>query len=266
MDVVADWSDWLEPYGEAVPLDRAAARIASEEGGAHPEITLSHLDAIAAGLGPIGARTDGLSRLVEHLFGRLGFRGDEEDYAHPRNSCLDRVLERKRGLPILLSVVAMEVGRRVGVPLVGIGFPGHFLVGTSAPGRILLDPFRGGRSRSMAELRQELAQRLGRGPTPAELEQALAPTAPRDLLVRISTNLVRSWLERGRPGDALRNLDRRVALRPEVPELVRDRGLMRAKVGLREEAALDLGTYLEHRPEAPDAGRLRWQIAVLLRG
>jgi regulator of sirC expression with transglutaminase-like and TPR domain len=257
------WSRWLEPYGDSPPLDEAAARIASEEGG-NGDGVAAGLDTLAAGVGTARDPVEHLARLVQHLFVELGFRGDDEEYDHPRNSCIDQVIERRRGLPIVLSVITMEVGRRIGLPLLGIGYPGHFLVGTTTSPALYLDPFDGGRIRRTSELVADLGRRLGRDPNRTDIASSLGPTASRDILVRMSTNLFQSWLDRDRPRDALRNADRRVALRPELPELRRDRGLLRAQLGLRDAAVADLGTYLGERPDAADATRVRWQLSVLL--
>jgi regulator of sirC expression with transglutaminase-like and TPR domain len=262
--VEARWHGWLEGRDE-VPLDEAAARLAIEEGSATSvDEIVGRLDALAAAVGEGRDDPERIGRLVSHLFGELDFRGDEADYEDPQNSRIDRVLERRRGLPILLSVVTMEVARRIGLQLEGIGFPGHFLVGTKGDLTVWLDPFAGGAMRYRQDLVASLARTLGREPSPAEVTAALRPVSSRDLLVRMSTNLMQSWLRRGRSEDALRNADRRVALRPDLPELRRDRGLLRATVGLRELAAIDLAAWLAERPDAPDASRIRWQLTLLL--
>ncbi|MEZ4239607.1 MAG: tetratricopeptide repeat protein [Myxococcota bacterium] len=268
-EVEAGWADWLMPLGDDIPLDLAAARLGAEECGADVATALGALDALAASIPRVEDPTEQMARLVQHLFGTLGFRGDTETYDDPRNSCIDQVATRGRGLPIALSVVLVEVGRRVGVPLLPIGFPGHFLVSTApAAGsgvRVFLDPFAGGRIRPLPDLAGHLAGVLGRTPTRDELERALSESAVRDILVRMSTNLMRTWMGRGEPGHAERNASRRVALRPDLPSFRRDRGLLREQLGDREGAAMDLGAYLQATPDAPDAVRVRWQLAVLLR-
>lgn len=271
--VEGHWTRWLEATGESPPLDEAAARIASEEGGSGDGVPAA-LDALASGVGTARDPVEQIARLVQHLFVDLGFRGDDQDYDHPRNSCLDQVIERRRGLPIVLSVMTMEVGRRIGLPLLGVGYPGHFLVGTTTTPPLFLDPFDGGRIRRSAELLADLGLRLGREPTRSDVAAALGATPPRDILLRMSTNLLQTWLRRERPQEALRNADRRVALRPELPELRRDRGLLRAQMvlhptssvqsGLRDAAVEDLGTYLGERPGAADATRVTWQLSALL--
>ena len=177
--VEARWARWLAPHGDAPPLDEAAARIASEEGGDGTGVSAA-LDALAAGVGTARDPVEQLARLVQHLFGEIGFRGDDEEYDHPRNSCIDQVLERRRGLPILLSTITMEVGRRIGLPLYGIGYPGHFLVGTTTSPVLYLDPFDGGRLRRTTELVADLGRRLGRDPEPLRHRRlSRADLAPR---------------------------------------------------------------------------------------
>jgi regulator of sirC expression with transglutaminase-like and TPR domain len=263
-DTESDWLAWLAPLGEAVPLDVGAARLAAEECGADPERVLEQLDQLAAAIPRVSDPTEQIARLAQHLFGTLGLRGDTETYDDPRNSCLDQVIVRRRGLPIVLSVLTVEVALRLGLTLLPIGFPGHFLVSTARSPRVFLDPFDGGRIRSLSELALELEQRFGAPPSREALDRALAPSAPRDVLVRMSTNLMGAWLARSELAAAVRNADRRVALRPEVPLLRRDRGLLRAQLGDRDGAAMDLGAYLAEAPDAQDAVRVRWQLTVLL--
>lgn len=123
-----------------VPADEVALLVAAT---ARPGLDLdeeaARLDELAAGCGE--PTFDGLRR---HLFRDLGFRGDRDDYHDPRNSLLDEVLRRRLGIPISLAVLTMGVGRRLAVPLVGVGMPGHFLVGDRVDPDVFLDPFHGG--------------------------------------------------------------------------------------------------------------------------
>jgi len=119
----------LRAHGDAPPLDRAVALIAADEQpGLVPEDVLAQLDQLAAGLRlpPLCEPVQTVARLHHHLFVELGFRGDEEDYDAPRNSLLDQVLTRRRGLPILLSVVYVEVAKRRGIAVDPVGFPVTF--------------------------------------------------------------------------------------------------------------------------------------------
>jgi regulator of sirC expression with transglutaminase-like and TPR domain len=134
------------------------------------------------------------ARAIMMVLSREGFAGDEASYEDPRNSLLDRVLERRRGLPITLSVLAVHLGRHAGVPLQGIGFPGHFLVGMrlreAEP--LVLDPFRGGIRLGGAELDQLLARATGRRPVAQQerWREHLRPASGREVVLRMLRNLV----------------------------------------------------------------------------
>lgn len=146
---------------------------------------LKRLDEVAAACEP------GLDALVSHLFGAqppaLGLQGDIDNYADAQNSYLDRVIERRRGIPITLSVLAMAVGRRIGVTLAGIGMPGHFLVRHEGQPRVLLDCFDGGRRLTSGDC-EAIVQRIHR-PAPGFDLAWLDPVPARDIVVRMLTNL-----------------------------------------------------------------------------
>jgi regulator of sirC expression with transglutaminase-like and TPR domain len=125
----------------AVPLDEAALCIAAHaEPGLEIDRYLERVDSLAA-----GCRTPTLDGLVSHLFRGGGFAGNTGDYYDPRNSLLNHVLDRRTGIPITLAVIALEVGRRVGVPLAGVGMPGHFLLRDKVDRSVFVDAFHGGR-------------------------------------------------------------------------------------------------------------------------
>ena len=255
---------------DPAPLDRCVALIAADEQrDRDPDGMLAELDTLASGLRvPEGASVfDGLARLNHYLFVEQGFGGDEQSYDDPRNSMLDHVLRLKRGLPILLSVVMIEVGRRVGVSLDGIGFPGHFLVSPSNTSpRFFVDPFRGGQIVREDTLRTRLA-RLVRQPVGGPLwEQSVAPVGTRAILTRISNNLKGSFFRRGDLGGTLRSVDRLLLLDPRDPENHRDRGWLLARVGRVEEAKRAYEIYLSARPTAEDAGEIRRELEALKRG
>ena len=172
----------------AARLDEAALLLAAAGQGHDPDWVagqMARLDEIAAGCPP------GLDGLVAHLFGTddggLGLTGDTETYADAQNSYLDRVLDRRLGIPITLSVLAIAVGRRTGVPLVGVGMPGHFLVRHEGQPRVLLDCFDGGRRLSSGDC-QEILERIS-GPLPGFDLAWLDPTPARDVVLRMLTNL-----------------------------------------------------------------------------
>ena len=101
-----------------------------------------------------------MNTLSEYLFDHLGFKGNDEDYYDPRNSYLNQVLARRMGIPITLAVVYMEIGRRLKIPLVGIGMPGHFLVRHVEVDDLFVDPFHGGIMLSEDECRERLRERV----------------------------------------------------------------------------------------------------------
>lgn len=180
-----------------------------------------------------------------------GFRGNVVDYEDPDNSYLDAVLRRRLGIPITLSIVYLEVARRLGKPLVAVGMPGHFLVRHE---ETLLDPFHGGRAVSESECARLVevifGGRLAFSP------EMLRPTPDRDVLSRVLTNLKAAHAKAGRTEDAIRVIDRLLDVNPLALEERRDRGLLRLAQG---EAAgrLDIEAYLEALPRAPDAEALR---------
>jgi regulator of sirC expression with transglutaminase-like and TPR domain len=185
-------------------LDELALAMAAEFGAVDAAAALETLDALGAELAEIVAATDRTpaaeARACAELLGaRHGYAGDREHYDDPDNSMLDRVLRRRRGLPILLSVVYVEVARRAGVALAGVGLPGHFVAGHfGAAPPLLLDPFSGG-----APVAGEHA-----GPY-------VRPWSPHEIAMRMLNNLVGSYQRRGDVGAAIRAGELRVALPAE---------------------------------------------------
>lgn len=188
----------------AIDLPRAALLIAAEE---YPRLDpapyLDRLDALAA---TFTERIAGealpkrqIALLNELLFGEEGFRGNGGNYYDPRNSYLNEVLERRLGIPITLSLVYVEVGRRAGLPLHGIGLPSHFVVGYAG---LIIDPFNCGQLLSPADCQELLRRAFG---TSVELQPGhLTPTPPRQLLARLITNLKVAYERRGDHARAVR--------------------------------------------------------------
>jgi regulator of sirC expression with transglutaminase-like and TPR domain len=207
---------------------------------------------------------DQADTISEHLYARLGFRGNEQDYYDPRNSLLPDVLERRLGIPISLAVVYCEVARRVGVRACGVSFPGHFLVRVdrNPPDEpVAVDPFFGGRRLDRAAL-QKLLERAHPGQTlvPA---QHLAPASPRTILVRMLINLKWIYATRGDLARSLLALDRIITLTPDSVPALRERGFLAARLGAVEAARADLSRLLELVPAAPDADAIRQRLAEL---
>lgn len=189
-DPLARWRELMGLPEEDLPLDEAALVISA---AANPDLDvaaqLDRLDALAGEVVP--GETDAL---LGHLFGTLGLAGDRESYDDPANSYLDRVLDRRRGIPISLSVLVVEVGRRLGLPLEGVGMPGHFLVRDRAAADRLIDPFFGGRRLDHAGCEELL--RAAAGPGARLTPGMLAATGTRAVLSRMLNNLDHSFRRR----------------------------------------------------------------------
>lgn len=236
-------------------LAEGALLISAEENpGLDPKPSLELLEDWAEELRPRVARRSGdldrLSELCGFLYREKGLAGNRKNYYDPRNSFLDQVLERRLGIPITLAVVLLEVGRRVGVPLVGIGFPGHFLVRHACHPQLLVDPFDSGNVLTREDC-SGLLERLTHGRIPFS-PRLLHPVGPRQVLQRILNNLCGVYLAAGELGQAISALDRVLLLAPGEPRVLRGRGILRLKAGDCPGAVHDLEAYLEAEPDASD--------------
>ena len=260
----------LVAAGEGLDLARCAlaiARIAYPE--LDPSPSLRQLEELAAAvrprLSPTASPEAAIATLTGFLFGDCGFHGNQSEYYDPRNSYLNDVLERRTGIPISLSVVVIEVGRRLGLRLQGVGFPGHFLVRLAGRrGSLLLDPFFGGRPIDEREL---LARyRAFRGAEVASLPaDALEPAGPHAILARMLRNLLRVHLDRKDHERALLAADLLLVLVPDAADEVRVRGLLYEHLECASAAVDDFRRYLELAPGAPDADQIRERIMRLAR-
>jgi len=216
------------------------------------------------------AAEERIGALNEFLFGELGYRGNADEYYDPRNSYLNDVIDRKTGIPITLSVLYMEVGRRVGLPLEGVSFPGHFLVRLQVRGGVLLlDPFAGGLPQSEADLRDRLKRVIPEGVAAdvpvAELplDQFLEPASKRQILARVLRNLKAIYREVNKPERMLEVLNRMLVLSPEATGELRDRGYLYQRLECWQPALKDLTEYLEREPDAPDLDDVRVRMMEL---
>jgi regulator of sirC expression with transglutaminase-like and TPR domain len=190
MDRFDEWRDLVTRPEAEIPLDQASLLIAAQaEADVDVTAQLARLDDVAAQIGP--ADTERVCRLV---FETLGLRGDSMTYDDPKNSYLNQVLDRRLGIPISLSVLLIEIGRRCGVPLEGVGMPGHFLVRDPDDPDLLIDAFSGGTRLGPAACAQLLATVVG---ADTELQAALlAPVGTRAILARMLANLDHSFRRR----------------------------------------------------------------------
>lgn len=197
-----------------------------------------------------------LRALNHYLFGELGFSGNMDDYYDPRNSYLNEVLDRKLGIPITLSLVYMELGQRIGLPLEGVSFPGHFLVKLPVQGgAVVLDPFNGGISLGEEDL-YELLERMFNTEV-GEIAPLLTTASKRDILVRMLRNLKGIHQNADRHEKALQVVNMILTVDPSLEEEHRDRGLLLLQLECAQAAAKDLRHYLQARPDAEDADNIR---------
>jgi regulator of sirC expression with transglutaminase-like and TPR domain len=231
----------------AIDLGEAALWIAAEEQpGLDPDPWLERLDELGAHLQPrlrgLRNELDRLALLTELLFREKGLRGNTDDFYDPRNSFLNEVLDRGLGIPISLAVVCMEVGRRAGVHLQGVGFPGHFLLRLARHPQILLDPFDGGRLLTAGDC-EEMLEQMTRRKTDFD-PRLLRPSGPRQILQRMLNNLRGIYINRGDFERTVAVLDRLLLLDPEDLAPLRDRGLLHVQWGDPAQGIGDLESYL----------------------
>jgi regulator of sirC expression with transglutaminase-like and TPR domain len=190
MDRSARWREIVARPEPEIPLDEAALLIAaSADITVDVPVQVARLDDVAAQIGS----TD-TGEICRFVFETLGVRGDRETYDDPRNSYLDQVLDRRLGIPISISVLLMEIGRRCGVPLEGVGMPGHFLLRDPREPDLLIDAFSGGRRLDHAACAELL--RTVAGAEVRLLPAYLAATGTRSILARMLANLDHSFRRR----------------------------------------------------------------------
>ncbi len=250
-----------------VDLARAALLIAKEE---YPQLAverhMGQLDQLAEDVKDrLDEGSDSLvvfQELIRTMYDRSGFSGNREAYYDPRNSFLNDVLDRRRGIPLTLGIVLLEVGWRLGIPLEGVNFPGHFLV--RYPGmaiRLLVDPFETGRI-WFEDQAQELLDRVYGGMVRVR-PRFLKAAGKREMLVRLLANLKGIYLNVQDNDRALAAIERILVIHPTAAGQIRDRGTLLARMGRPDEALEQLQWYLDYAPEASDAGRIRSLVEEL---
>jgi regulator of sirC expression with transglutaminase-like and TPR domain len=255
---------------DPVPLDEATLAIAQEEYPAlEPERYLTRLDDLAervARKAPAPLRAaSALRALREVLHDEEGLRGNDDDYYDPRNSFLNEVLDRRVGIPISLSVVYLEVARRAGLRLEGVGYPGHFLAKyvSGSGAEVFVDAFHGGEMLSADECAARYRARSGGKDLDARY---LRGVSNRQILARMLQNLKRLYADRKDDVRSFWVLDRILLLAPGQLEALRDRGLAAARLGGARAAARDLEAYLARATAASDADEIRAVLAGLRGG
>ena len=208
--------------------------------------------------------------LNQFLYEDLGYLGNTDNYYDPRNSYLNEVIERKTGSPITLSILYMELGRRIGLPMEGVSFPGHFLVRLKLRGGMLvLDPFSGGAPQSEDELRSRVKRVIPDGVAddlPAAelpLDQFLEPATKRQILSRVLRNLKGIYRETDKPERLLEVLNRMLLVTPDASAELRERGYVYQRLECYRAAFKDLTDYAEREPDAPDLDEVRPRLMEL---
>ena len=260
----------VERPEEALDLGRAALAIAGSE---YPRLDttayLARIDELAIAVtkhltGDESGTHRSIAALNYVLFQKCAFRGNRDDYFDAKNSFLNEVIDRRIGIPITLSVLYMEVARRIGLPLLGVGFPGHFLVKyLDDREEIVIDPFNGGDIRTPDSLQQLLAGLYGK---PVALSpQLLDPVTKRQILRRMLNNLKFIYLRQRDLVKALAALDRMTIAEPNLAEDLRERGQVYLALEYFPQAKTDFESYLRLAPDAPDAEKIRDQLVDLAR-
>lgn len=207
-----------------------------------------------------------VSALNQFLFGELGFAPNTEDYYDPRNSFLNEVLERRTGIPITLCVIYMELGRKIGLPLQGVSFPGHFLVKCAVPdGAVVLDPYSGGISLGLPDLQKRLRDVRGGEVSRAIVAELLVSASNKQIIVRLLRNLKAIYLRKHNLDQALPIMDWIIATVPEEAQELRDRAMIYQELECARAALADFEEYLKRSPSCDDAGDIRRRILELQR-
>ena len=254
----------------SLPVLEAAVAVAQDEApGLDAQGVLAQIDALAERLRRrIPADAAPLQRLWllnTYFFQELGFAGNVNDYYDRRNSYLPEVLKTRRGIPITLALLYIELATQVGLRAQGVSFPGHFLVKLQMPrGEVLIEPFSG-QSLSREDLEERLAPWRGQSglrDDEAPLGLFLQAAPAREVIARLLRNLKEIHRNAGDWPRLAAVLQRLVILLPQAWEERRDRALAMAELGRIDLAADDLALYLEECPEAEDAAPLRRQLAA----
>jgi regulator of sirC expression with transglutaminase-like and TPR domain len=254
-----------------VPLAEAALVLAWEDqGGEDPRAALAELDGFAAAAKPAVCATIGpeaqARALSGYLYGELGFNGDPDCYRRPdpANSYLDQVLARRSGLPIMLALIYLEVGWRLNLPLHGLALPGHFILRLADPaGDVYFDPFGGGAIWSLAECERQITSFYGES-SPELLTMIMASPGRGAILARILRNLKQTHLGRNDAALALAAVERLLLLDASDPGELRDRGLLRLRVGRTHAAVEDLERYARENPAAGDLAEIKGLVRDLV--
>lgn len=256
------------------PLLEAAASIAHDE---YPELDVQQvlgdvdqlLVRVQRRMPADAGALQKLRMLNQFFYGDLGFGGNVNDYYDPDNSYLNAVLRTRRGIPITLAVLWMELAQALGLQARGVGFPGHFMVKINLPrGQVVMDPFSG-RSLSREDLSERLEPYQRRAGTPDDYDMPLGlylqASTPREIIARMLRNLKEIHRTQQDWARLVAVQDRLVVLLPRAWGEYRDRGLALAEQGRAAEAVADLESYLAHAEDGLDVDEIAERAAALRR-
>jgi regulator of sirC expression with transglutaminase-like and TPR domain len=262
----AEFVQTLSPGSGSIDLARAALLIAGEEEGS---VDVQHYMSMLHRWGDharkliLESTEDSLTVFDRFFFRELGFHGNEQNYFDPRNSFLNRVIDRRMGIPITLSIVYMDVGRRAGLRIEGVGMPGHFIVRVhSGPDdtESFVDPFHG-TVLDRVECQQLLDNLFNSGITLRE--EHLRSVSAQEVLVRMLGNLKAIYVRYGLRRKAISIIERILLLEPNSVLEVKDRGILRARCGDPARAIRDLEIYLKVQPMAEDSTEIAGEVKRL---
>ena len=256
------------PETPNIRLDRAALELATIQ---YPDLqvepSLERLNELASQLGDrlrnFNDGRDFVETAQRYLFQELGFHGNERDYFDPLNSCLNQVLERRTGIPVTLSVMYMEIARRLRMPVFGIGLPRHFVIQfDDGKYATYIDPFNGGRTITPRECFELAGARVA--------DPMLLRRVPnRDIVRRMLQNLHSGYLKRKDWMRAVQTLDLLILAAPtdshELAAALKLRGLLLVELKRFHDARRDFERYLALEPEAADREEVQKQIASIHR-
>ncbi len=269
-DPIQDFARLMQQAEEEFNLDQAALLIARTE---YPHLNvadqLERLDALALCLDCDLSRPvfENIESMTQLLFEKEQFRGNEEEYDDPRNSYLNDVLDRKLGIPISLSAIYVEVARRRGLPVMGVGFPGHFLVKyRTGHDEILIDPYRRGKILTRQDCQELLKTQFG---DEAELKaEYFAASTKKQILARMINNLKGSYVRRHDYTRVLTLIQLALLVEPESSEQLHDRGMIFFLLRRYQEAQADFKTYLDltprDHPQAVEIAQLLHRIRGMM--
>lgn len=252
---------------EEVDLVRAAAALATPAyPGLDAEPLIAQLDEWAEAIRRMRLRGSGpearVSAVNRFFFERLDFYGNAFDYTDPRNSFINDVIARRTGIPVTLSLVYMEVARRLELPIYGVGLPGHFIVKyEGGRRRFFIDPFHDGRVLNRQGVRRLMRQIHGSEVELTDLH--FAATTKRQIIVRMAHNLRDLYLSTRQFRKGLEYIDVIIALGDDDPETLRVRAWAHGEIGRKTEYLADMEAFIERRPDSPEAEDARERVMQL---